>query len=176
MNRYVYGRAWNPISWDVGDMTEAEARRRFASDDDDDWFSVAAFAEGVPDDGIPEYVMELLPKAEYVNVQFFDPSRSLRFVYGFRKHGDAIFLDNIVEYTYPDDGMQRRVSESSVMESLSYRPDGLVHQQKEDSSKSTVEEADYRDVDVSSHWEPIPEFGQWDAIARFDREAPGLRA
>jgi hypothetical protein len=70
--------------------------------------------------------------------------------------------------------MQRRVSESSVMESLSYRPDGLVHQQRDDSSKSTVEEADYRDVDVSS--QPIPEFGQWDAIARFDREAPGLRA
>ncbi len=172
MNRYVYGRAWNPISWDVGDIPEAEAGVRFASDDEDDWFTVAAFAEGVADDGIPEYVMEMLPKAEYVKVQFYDLSRSLRFIYGFRKLDDAMFLDSIVEYTYPDDGIQRRRNECSVVEMLDYKPDGLVHQYKNDKSKPTVEEADYRGVDVSSHWEPIPQFGQWDSIARFDRGTP----
>ncbi len=175
MNRYVYGRAWNPIFWDMKPVSEAEARVRFASDDDDDWFSVAAFAEGVPDDGIPEYVMEILPHAEYMKVHFYDQSRNLRFIYGLRKHGDAMFLEKIVEYTYPDDGVQHRLDECSVVESLNYKPDGLVHQRKNDKSKPVVEEADYRGVDVSSHWEPVPEFGQWDRIARFDREKPVAR-
>jgi hypothetical protein len=170
VNRYVYGRAWSHVTWDIGEIPEAEARVRFASDDEDDWFSVAAFTEGVSDDGIPEYVLEMMPKATDAKVRFFDLSRSLRFVYEFGRVGDALFLDTIREYTYPDDGVQRRQNEAGVVETLRYTPEGLVHQRKDDTSKPTVEEADYRDVDVSSHWEPIPEFGQWDSIARFDRQ------
>jgi hypothetical protein len=38
--------------------------------------------------------------------------------------------------------------------------------------KGVIEEADYRDIDVSTHWEPVPEFGEWASITRFDRTQP----
>ncbi len=59
--------------------------------------------------------------------------------------------------------------DASVVETSTYTPEGLVHVTTDDTSKPTVSEEDYRNVDVSEHWEPIPEFGQWESLGRYKR-------
>lgn len=48
MNRCEYGRGWNYKLWKMGlPISEEAARKRFASENEDDWFSVAAFADAL---------------------------------------------------------------------------------------------------------------------------------
>lgn len=151
------------------DVTETEARVLYVSDSRDDWFSVIAFADDVPDAGVPEYSIEIVPPAKFFRVHFYDQAKSLRFVYDFDTIEGRLFLENITEYTYSDTSRMRRRNESLVTESLTFKPDGTMHQRKNDKAKDYIEEADYRGTDVSSHWENVPAFGEWESIARFIR-------
>lgn len=62
-----------------------------------------------------------------------------------------------------------RQNECTVVESFQFETTGLVHRRLNDKSKEFVQESDIRDVDVSRHWEPVPEFGQWASLGRHDR-------
>ena len=46
-----------------------------------------------------------------------------------------------------------------------------MHWYRSDKVANINEEADYRDMDVSWHWEPVPAFGDWASISRFNRES-----
>lgn len=172
MVTFSYGRNWSGAESRFGDViSEEDARARFAGDIEapDDWFSVAAWRDGDPETGPVEYVLEVLPHGTYVNVEFYDLDRRLALVFGFRQHGDRLFREEIVEYTYPADGRYFMLLDASVVETSTYTPEGLVHVTTDDTSKPTVSEEDYRNVDVSEHWEPIPEFGHWESLGRYRR-------
>lgn len=149
--------------------TEEEARKLFASSNTDDWFSVAAFKDDLPNTAIPEFTLEVLPHAEFIKVFFYDQHRSIRFIYGLRTTGDKLFLEYTTQYTYPDDSHYHERNESSVIESFRFEPGGTVQHRINDKSKPTIQVSDRRPVDVSSNWEPVPGFGQWGHLARFDR-------
>jgi hypothetical protein len=170
MNRYVYGRAWNYKTLVMGgQITVDEARRRYESGGDDDWFGVAAYAEGVPDGGVPEFSLEIRPRGEFIRVTFFDRECRIAVKYAFTEEDGRLFLREITKWTYPDDGQYYRRDGSLVMENNRYEPDGTLHWTRTDSVADVTERARYQDVDLSRHWEPIPPFGEWEQVARFDR-------
>ncbi len=173
MNRYLYGRAWNHKRLVLGGLiSEDEARQRYADGSEDDWFTVGAYADGVPDDGVPEFTLEVAPKGVFARTSFYDQIYRARHSFTFRQqeNADALFLVEITDWTYADDDVYVPRNKCLVMTNYRYRPDGTMHWYRSHKVANRIEEADYRDIDVSTHWEPVPEFGQWESIARFNRE------
>ena len=172
MLKFEYGRQWSSGRWRLTQpMDESQARLRFDGkvSAPHDWFSVAAWRDGVPTDGPVEFVLEVKPRADFVGVHFYDLDRRLEVVFGFRKHGESLFRESIVEYTYPSDGSYFLQGDASMVETSRYGVDGTLNYIVNDVSRPTIREEDYRNVDVSEHWEPIPEFGQWESLGRYKR-------
>ncbi|WP_278103739.1 hypothetical protein [Microbacterium proteolyticum] len=172
--RTVYGRAWNSRLLVMGGVvTEGEARRRFDEGGEEEWFAVAAYAEGVPDGAAPEYSMEVNPGRNFISVSFHDQLCRIRFKFLFLKHENGMmFLTEIFAFRYPDESTYYTRSGCVTNTNYRYRPDGSMHWRRTDKVANVTEQADYRDIDVSTHWEPVPEFGEWASITRFDRTTP----
>ena len=150
-----------------------EARRRYAEGGEREWFGVAAYADGVPDGAPPEYTMEINPWLNFISVSFHDQLCRMRFKFLFGKtDAGVMFLEEIYDFRYPDESTYFTRSGSVLTTNYRYRPDGSMHWYRDDAVKGVIEEADYRDIDVSTHWEPVPEFGEWASITRFDRTQP----
>ena len=158
----------------IDSVAEAEARRRYQSGP---WFTVA-----VGDDlavspsearngkqGIPEFSLELEPGASVVNTHFYDVNGSLWLIYHFKAVDARLFLAEVVRYEYPYSPRFYRQNESTMIETISYTPDGVTMQAEHDtvSKRRRVTERDQ--VDVAPHWEPVSEFGNWAGLGRLDR-------
>ena len=166
--RYVYCRGWNWKLWEAGQViTEDEARRRFVSDNEDDWFSVVAFRADDPEQEIPTFVLELMPHATTIRAKFYAPTRSQRVEYVFDRYDDRMFFYFATTWFYPDDGSQYRLDQSILIESFHFKTDGIAEQTINDKSDPKIHKVSYRGIDMSDHWEPVPEFGDW---ARFGNE------
>jgi len=166
--RYVYCRAWNPARWRAGsEITEEEARRRFVSDNEDDWFSVVAFRADDPNQEIPTFVLELMPHATTIRAKFYEPTRSQRGEYIFRQRDGKMFFGYAFQWYYPDDGQHHRLNQSALIEEFKFIPYGIAERTINDKSDPQIHKVSYRGIDMSDHWEPVPEFGDW---ARFGNE------
>ncbi|WP_341210491.1 hypothetical protein [uncultured Microbacterium sp.] len=172
--RTVYGRAWNQVRLRIGGVIgEEQARLRYLSGGKDDWFSVGAYADGVPDGAAPEYTMEVTPQGGFISVSFYDQLCRVRFEFLFGKtDAGVMFLEEIYDFRYPDETTYYTRSGCVTNTNYRYRPDGSMHWRLTDKVANVTEQADYRDIDVSTHWEPVPEFGEWASITRFDRTKP----
>jgi len=84
-------------------------------------------------------------------------------------------LEEIYDFRYPDETTYYIRSGCATNTNYRYRPDGSMHWRRSDKVANVIEEADYRDIDVSTHWEPVPEFGDWASITRFDRTKPAIK-
>ncbi len=169
---FSYCREWNDAQWVAIDpMSAEEARLRFEGRvaEPFHWFSVVARRDGVQDDGPVEFILEVLPHADYIKAKFFEVSHSLGLTFGFTTIDARLFLDEITQYSYGDGAGYHLESDATVIDASSFAADGSVHRTLDDTSKPTVSEEDYRNVDVSVHWEPIPEFGQWESLGRYKR-------
>lgn len=85
-----------------------------------------------------------------------------------REPGERLFLEAITSYTYPDMTNHYARNECIQIVSMFYKTDGVVEVETNDKSRPKVSVVHYRDVDVSAHWEPIPAFGNWESLGRFD--------
>jgi len=146
-----------------------EVQRRFdgRAEDADNWFSVAAWPDGRVQEGVPDYVLEITPRAEYVNTHLMDECNRLRFIYNFERREDRLFLFSRVEYTYPDRPGYMIPPASSIIERVSFKPDGYMRRRLNDKSQPSVEEWEYRDMDLADNWEVVPEFGSWGHLGRY---------
>ena len=156
--RTVYGRAWNQVRLRIGGVIgEEQARLRYLSGGKDDWFSVAAYADGVPDGAAPEYTMEVTPQGGFISVSFYDQLCRVRIEFLFGKtDAGVMFLEEIYDFRYADESTYHLRSDSILTTNSRYRPDGSMHGYRDNAVKGVIEEADYRDIDVSTHWEPVP--------------------
>jgi hypothetical protein len=80
-----------------------------------------------------------------------------------------MFLESVIRWQYGD-ANARMLGESELIEKISYREDGTVHRQIRDKKAKEKRDTDYRNVKLDINWEPIPKFGDWASIARFDRD------
>ena len=155
-------------------MSEAEARARYEAGP---WFSVAS-GMGLATSAelaraavqtVPEYSLEIEPSAVAVNTFLYEANDSIWLIYHFKCLEDRLFLAEVTRYEYPDASRWYGQNEATLIETISYTPDGVTLQAEHDtvSKRRRVTERDQ--VDVTPHWEPIPEFGDWSGLGRLDR-------
>ncbi|TDD62651.1 hypothetical protein E1263_02740 [Kribbella antibiotica] len=103
-------------------------------------------------------------------VTFLDEPGRKATEYTFQKRtDDRLFLTRVHTWTYPTDEPGLRLSAASTHETVLYQEDGLVKRVVKDKVERTQETVEYADVPVDSNWEPIPVFGDYGSIARWDR-------
>jgi hypothetical protein len=130
---------------------------------------VACGKDARPPFAIPDYVLEVMPRAEEVKAFFYDGAGSVWMIYDFTKQEQRLFLSEITCYTYPSNGEFHRRSEALGIETISYTPEGVAHQRIDDKTRPEIEAIDRDSVDVTSHWRNIPEFGYWAPLGRLER-------
>ena len=79
-------------------------------------------------------------------------------------------MSEVTVWSYPEGA--RSKSQASIIESLEYGQDGYLLRRVNDKSLDHIKKTEYKDVPVDVNWEPVPEFGRWESIARYDRETP----
>jgi hypothetical protein len=83
-------------------MMGSEARRRLDGfvAEPDPWFSVGAKRDGASELAASDFILEVLPHAEYVKVIFVDQHHTQRFAYGFKKLDGRMFMRHVTESRY----------------------------------------------------------------------------
>lgn len=169
MPRVEYAKVWDDIVHVMaGPITESEALRLFVDAAATEWYSVGVFGDDVPEGGVPEFTLEIVPGPSYISVTFYDQLYRMRYKYGFRRHESRMFLESVTSWTYPDEERFYRRNKSSLTEIRTFTLDGTMHWYSHDKRTGMVEEFD-APADVSTHWEPVPAFGDWESISRFER-------
>jgi hypothetical protein len=170
--RYTYCRSWSgKRKGPLDPLSAEEARRRFEGlvPEPNHWFSVAAQRVGGAVDDAPEFVLEILPHADFINVKFVDQYHTQRFLYGFKKLDSKLFMTNITEHNYPEEPRFFDLDESLTVEQIVIKPSGYVKQVLYDYKYGKRNVSEYRGVDVAGNWQEIPEFGEWDELGEFER-------
>lgn len=142
-------------------LTEAKARDRHARGEQ--------YCVVLGDPGAPQAILEIGRSA--LRVSFVDEEGRTNTQYLFRKmENGMLFLGDVTTWAYPEGAED--MSEASRIESAQLRPDGYASRTIDDSSTDQIEKTEYMDVPVETNWEPMPEFGHWESVARYDRDAP----
>lgn len=160
----MYCFKWNYADNEPGvPLTEAEARAKH--DAGEEFTAVMPPQRGTRS---PVLVTPVW-KSGVVAVTFLDDPGRKATEYTFMKRDDRLFLVGVDLWTYPTDEPGLRLSAATVYESISNHEDGTVKRIIKDKVKQEKETIEYTDVAMDSHWEPIPGFGDYESIARFER-------
>lgn len=157
---------WNYADNAPGEpLTEAEARAKDGAGEE-----YTAITPPRPGAQSPTLVT-LVWKTGVVVVTFLDdPGRKATEYTFMRKTEESLFLARAHIWTYPNNQPGLRLSDSSSHETLHYREDGYVKRIVKNKVEQFQETVEYTDVPVTSNWEPIPTFGDYRSIARFERD------
>jgi len=170
--KYLYGWAWHDEDrHPIDELTEEQARTAW---DDGPQLGVAA-GEGLADGAVPEYSLELSPHGEDVRVNYYTSEGSIEAIYDYGTIDDRLFLEEVTEYLYPDDGQHHSHIANLAVRMYFFKPDGYcrLRTRIKETGVETVEE--FSDVDVSDHWLDPLAWGDWDRIGRHRPEAPTSR-
>jgi hypothetical protein len=153
---------WNDLLHEpVRLIKEAEARRRDAAGEP---YVVILGANDKP-----ESLVEVNWSNAYIGTWFMDDEMRRHVKYSFTKLDDStLFLDEIRVWEYPE-GAKGGLSSATKLTSFSYDQDGIAHETIDGSAAGTVETISRPDVPLDINWEPVPEFGDWESISRWDR-------
>ncbi len=163
-----YCRRWNfKRNRPIDPYTVDEARQR---DQAGELYSVV-----LGDPSAPDRIIEVV-RPNHIGVWFFDPHQRQSLNYIFRRADDTtMFLHNISRWAYPNE-QAHGLNESSIIEAIEYEPGGIAHHEIRDKAADEIRRTSYRDVKLDINWEPIPAFGDWTSIARYDRDKPPVPA
>jgi len=110
-------------------------------------------------------------KSGVVAVTFLDdPGRKATEYTFMKKTDESLFLARVNMWTYPNDEPGLRLSDSSSIETVYYREDGYVKRVIKNKVEHFQETVEYTDVPIDTNWEPIPAFGDFRSIARYERD------
>ncbi|WP_433336095.1 hypothetical protein [Spirillospora sp. CA-294931] len=161
---------WNYADGVPGEpLTEAEAQTR-----DDTGEEYTAIMPSRPGAASPTLVT-LVRKTGVVVVTFLDDPGRKAVEYTFiKKAHENLFLARAHIWTYPNDEPGLRLSDSSTHETVCYREDGFVKRAVKNKLERSQETIEHTGVLVDANWEPIPAFGDYRSIARFERRQERL--
>ncbi|MEU5692777.1 hypothetical protein [Actinosynnema sp. NPDC020468] len=160
---HTYCERWNfPDVAPVIPLSEADARQRDAEGE--------LYTAVIGEPANPEVLVEVV-RPDYVGVYFPDKLGRQWQKFAFRRVDDALFLESITRWQYGDESA-RMLGEAELIEQVKYREDGTVHRQVRDKKAREKRDTDYHSVSLDINWEPVPEFGDWASVARFDRDKP----
>lgn len=158
-----YCRRWNfSLDQPIDPYTPEQARER---DEQGELYTVI-----IGDAQKPECVIER--DGSLYGPYFFDSNRRRQTCFAFRAIDDKrLFLKEIWTWEYPHD-KARRLNESSRIDHLVYDQNGIVKHTITDKIKNEVVTRQIADVKLDINWEPVPEFGDWESLSRFNRDKP----
>ena len=121
---------------------------------------------------VPDAFIEVNWTHNYLGVWFLDEKCRRVLKYGFRRVSETqLFMNDIVRWDYPPEA-RGRFNDALLIESIHYEQDGTVRQTTKDKTVREIVEKTIKDVPLDINWEKVPQFGQWDSVARYDREPP----
>jgi hypothetical protein len=163
-DRVVYCRRWNfrrHTAMDPLTPEQAEARSKKGEE-----FAAVLWAD--PNAGVPEAVIEIVWQNNFAGVWFFDEQGRRSLNYAFHPSKGKLFLFDMVEYKYPDNNAHT-LADASRVDHIGFNEDGTLREVVTDDLKHEKTAVDRRDVDLSSHWESMPTFGDWESLALWNR-------
>ena len=155
----AYGIRWNGHLGRLGEViSEEEARRHHEKGE--------LYCALLGDPEQPYAVVELRLEVPFVGVRFLDEERRTYLDYSFGHYDggpeNVLFLRQAIERKLGPDG---KVSWGAMHV---FDPSGSVEVEEKD--YATGESKRYKvEHDVSGNWERIPDFGDYDSIARLER-------
>jgi hypothetical protein len=160
----VFCERWHSTRHEpVGELSEAQARRRDSAGE--------PYLVVLGDKNRPDSLVEVNWSQEYLGTWFFDDKLRRYVSYAFRRiSGTTLFLEQIMMWEYPDDAEDDLYTASKVT-TFAYQEDGIAHEIIADSAADTEETISRSDVPLDINWEPVPEFGDWTRVSRWDRQS-----
>lgn len=154
----IYSENWNDmLRQPLRPMSEGEARRRHEAGE-----PYVAYVHEHP--GGRDAVVELALFVPTVAVSFLDANRDRSTTYAFTSDGDAgLFLSEMALQTFGPDGL------AETDEHHRFSTDGLIRVTRRDFRTGEERSWKQRIGDFAPLFEPIPSFGDYDSITRYDR-------
>jgi len=81
----------------------------------------------------------------------------------------------VISYGYGESEERGGYARPLVIESFTYKPDGTARKEVTDTQKDEVTAEDRSAIDVNIHWEPVPAFGDYASIVRWNRDEQPAR-
>jgi hypothetical protein len=112
-------------------------------------------------------VLEVLPFAAHVRTRILDEFNRICLTYDFKNLDRRLFLAQVRGRRHPDVGRYMSLNEAVRVETIQFAPnDNTMKRAVRHFEESTIETMEYRDVDLRTNWEAIPEFGHWISLVR----------
>lgn len=112
---------------------------------------------------VPHTLVEVRLEVPWIAVHFLDDQLRRQVMYAFGSvEGGRLFLEQYRRIEFSNDGTK------AAAEVVRFNKDGLAEVRQRDASTNMVERSNVT-ADVSENWEPIPAFGDYRSIARFER-------
>ena len=158
---YNYAEKWSRSYKEaIKPLTEAQARKRHEK-------KGALYTALLGDDPIRPRAFVEIVSGDSIQVDFLDKEFRSSASYQFIQQPDGrLFMVMAVFRQFDSETMKNVFGHS-----LHFKPDGYVLSIEEDFRTNTQTRQE-KTMDVSLNWEPYPEFGRYESIARFDRDRP----
>ncbi|MEU3741909.1 hypothetical protein AB0E78_33225 [Streptomyces sp. NPDC032198] len=159
---WTYCEEWNNLAEEPMDpLPPEQARVRHASGD---LYTAVLIATGAPS---PELRVEIRLETGFTAVTFMDNLGRDELHYSFTVMTGALFLETVRIYDYGDSEERGGYADAWRMESYDFTPDGVAVQEVEVGDEVSSENR--RGIDMTSNWEPLPQFGAYDSLIRRER-------
>ena len=114
-------------------------------------------------------LVEIMWENSHAEVKFLDQVGREKASYIFQKETEySLFLRTHYYWGYETEDPNLLPFNAVMVSEIHESPDGYLKHIAIDKKSNTKETTEYRGVQTKN-WEPVPEFGYWDSIARFDR-------
>lgn len=159
---WTYCEQWNNLTeTPMNPLTPEQAQARHASGH---LYTAAAS----PDEhSAPALRVELRLETGYSSVIFMDEYGRDSLDYTFTLINGSLFLETATSYNYGDSQERGGYADAERMESYEFTADGIIRRTVEVDGEESRESRN--GVDVTGNWEPVPNFGAYDALIRRDR-------
>lgn len=122
------------------------------------------------DPNAPDAVIEVVWKNSFLGVSFVDEEGRTHTMYSFEKVDEnRLFMVEVGSWTYSENAQFE--FDADVVETVLFRPDGYVRRTVDANDSDKIEVTEYEDVPMDANWEPMPRFGHWETVARYDRDS-----
>ena len=115
-------------------------------------------------------LVEIMWENSHAEVKFLDQVGREKASYIFQKETEySLFLRTHYYWGYETEDPNLLPFNAVIVSEIHESPDGYLKHIAFDKKSNTKETTEYRGVPNQKNWEPVPEFGYWDSITRFDR-------
>lgn len=159
----TYFERWHGVKHQpIGPISASEARRRNTSGE--------PYMAALGNLEHPDALIEVSWATGHLGVSFLDERNRRYLAYDFtRLDANTLFLTGVTVWKYPAEAV-RDFNSAHTVESFVYRKDGQARQTITDVKNGQEEIVDRSNVPLDTNWDRAPQFGDWAAIARYDRE------